>query len=307
MKTIVKNRKQKIYSAFGFLLESEIDLPELIPGEGITEVGIIFGQIPEALHAPEEKNPWYEMSSDEYILRVEGVAGFYVSKGNVIIIEADQKATEDTIRLYLLSTVFAVLLAQRSYLVLHGAAVVFRERAALFLGHSGAGKSLIANGFYMRNQRVIADEICAIKVIDNRVMIFPGIAQINVWKSCLKGEFDSMETFVPVREGLLKYAVSIGDSHSFQMKPTEVCNLLALKESNGPASEIKMLTGIEKMNQILRNSYFKSLLELTLGKKEFFRLCAAVGNGCVLKELVKNRDVLSHTQLVDVISMELGI
>jgi len=307
LKTDIQKRKQKVYSAFGFLLESEMDLPELIPGEGIPEVRIIFGQIPIALDDPEEKSPWYEISSDEYILRVEGVAGFYVTKGNIVVIEADQNASEDTIRLFLLSAVFAVLLAQRHYFLLHGAAVVLNDKAVLFLGHSGAGKSLIANNFLKRNHSVISDEICAIKVIDNKAMIFPGISQINVWKSSFEDETESIEGLVPVREGLLKYAVSIGDSYSYQINPIEVGNLFVLKESNGPTTEFKVISGLEKMNQLLRNSYFKSLLELTLGKKELFRFCAILGNGCALKELVKNRDILSPIQLVDIIVAELGI
>ncbi len=62
--------KRKIYSAFGFLLESEIELPGLISANETTEpdVRILFGEVPECVLSPLDRTDWHEYSAHEAIL-----------------------------------------------------------------------------------------------------------------------------------------------------------------------------------------------------------------------------------------------
>jgi hypothetical protein len=75
------------------------------------------------------------------------------------------------VRAALLGKVMAYLMRQRGWLPLHASAVEIHGSAALFLGHSGAGKSTTAAAFYSRGYPVLADDVGAVKFTDGKVLL----------------------------------------------------------------------------------------------------------------------------------------
>jgi hypothetical protein len=136
------------YCVSGLSVSSEVDLPGLIadPVSGrLPDVTIRRQRVPQALDGvAASRGPTWEIAGDRFLLRITGVARFLLTGGHDIAFELEEDATEDDVAIFLIGTVFGILLHQRQHVVLHASAVRVGGKAVLFCGPSGAGKSTIA-------------------------------------------------------------------------------------------------------------------------------------------------------------------
>src|ERR1700679_947977 len=94
-----------------FLYVTDLLLPELplaAPGESGQTVQIRLGATPAALSAPLASDESYEANDTEFLLRLPGVATYYVRDGREIIVNRDADAPELDVRSYLLGNLFAL-------------------------------------------------------------------------------------------------------------------------------------------------------------------------------------------------------
>src|SRR6202789_1954685 len=144
-----------------FLLESEVPIPELkIQETGAPDAFIRLGKVPEKLENVVANESRWWASRDEYLLRVPGVASFYVTHGCEVIVEPAPDALPGDIRAYLLAPIFSTLCYQAGMYSLHASSVRVGDGVAAFLGHSGAGKSTLAAYLQRRGYAVVSDDIC---------------------------------------------------------------------------------------------------------------------------------------------------
>ena len=137
-------RFERVYECWGLRIHSELPCPELMEGGGEAEVFVRFGRVPERLPEVKIRGVFFEMNENEFLLKVDGVAGYWVGNGNEILIEPCESAEESAIRLFLLGSAFGALLHQRGLVPFHGSAVEIDGRAVMFVGPSGTGKSTLA-------------------------------------------------------------------------------------------------------------------------------------------------------------------
>ena len=100
-----------------------------------------------------------EHSVECSLIRIENVADFEVSKGQLIRVWPAHGATEKDIEIFLFGPVWATLCHQRGMLPLHASAIVTRGSIAAFAGHSGAGKSTIAASLGSLDYELVTDDI----------------------------------------------------------------------------------------------------------------------------------------------------
>lgn len=291
---------KKLYLTFGLVIESELELNELLPATGQADVQIMLGKAPDHLENPEVTTPWYEAAPGRFLLRVEGIARYYVESGELIIIEPHPAAQPEAIRVFLLHTVLAALLQQRDYLVLHGATAVVDGKAVVLVGNSSVGKTAIALTLFDRGYEIFGDEIGVIKLQEGKPVVVPGVPQLNVWGDTLKRADHDVERYQPIRQEIEKYAVPIHDQ--FGKSSVALGNIILMKQHNLVENAWEPLKGAAGFEQMLRNAYF---VETVANQAQHFMIGAAIMQNTHLGRVTFNDQPYQVDKVTDFILGEL--
>lgn len=171
------------YSGYNLEIRSEISLPSLAvsPGRSRPNVTIRLGRVIRPT-IPESQGFEFHVSDSGAYFSWPNLGAFFVRSGEEIIVQPVPGAEEAALRLPLLGTVWAVLLHQRQFFVLHASAVAVNGGGVAFLGNKGQGKSTTIATLYRRGHTLIADDTVA--VVFDRVgapALLPGFPLIKIW------------------------------------------------------------------------------------------------------------------------------
>jgi hypothetical protein len=203
------------YRICGLSVSSDIVLPGLIAGEpnAIPQVTIRRGRVPEALLEPTATGPTWQVARNKFLLSIPNIARFLLEDGQRIVFAPETEASAEDVPIFILGTVFGILLHQREQIVLHASAVEVNGRAVVFCGPSGAGKSTLAAALVQRGYRLITDDVCTITLSDAAPpMVHPDGRQFKLWAQGIqKLELESVRR-EPVRGCLEKFYVEPRDA-----------------------------------------------------------------------------------------------
>ena len=136
--------KRYQYTAYGLNILSCIPCPELSPGNGLPDVTIRYGAVPDSLVGAKERGTWYQATPEQLLLSIDGVGRYLITGGKEIVIERAPNAKDDVVRLFLLGSAVGALLYQKGLLPLHGSAIEANGGCVAILCDSGLGKSALA-------------------------------------------------------------------------------------------------------------------------------------------------------------------
>lgn len=264
-----------LYRANGLTLRSEINLPELHPGAGRADVEIRYGTSPTELDDAALKAPRAQASPGEYLLTVDGVGRYWVRDGRTVVLDPAAGATEDDVRVFLLSSVMGVLAHEHGFLPLHASAVSIDGACVLLAGSSGVGKSTMAAALHRRGHPVVADDICAISLgPGGDPLLQPGYRHLKLWGDALEHVGRELGEHRRIRPGTDKYSVILPGgalpdpfpvSRIFVLTP----EMVRLDEE----VEVRPLRGRAKVAALLRETY-RFRLVAGLGRSgRHLRLC----------------------------------
>jgi hypothetical protein len=173
------------YMISGLRVQSEIELPSAIRiGELTTDAEVVIrrGAVPETLPDAGSRGDGWAFDGRRFLLDIPRVMRVLVSDGQSIVVDGNPAADPGDCVLYLLGTCFAILLHQRGRVVLHASAVAVQDRAMLFCGVSGAGKSTIAALLGRRGYPLLNDDVCNLSLIGNgEYVVYPDGRMLKLW------------------------------------------------------------------------------------------------------------------------------
>ena len=158
----------QFYRVSGLSVASEIDLPGLIAGtpELAPQVTIRRGPVPESLPATTASGPTWLIAGKQFLFRIPDIARFLLNDGSEIVVAPESEASVTDIPIFILGTMFGILLHQREQIVLHASAVRVNGKAVLFCGSSGAGKSTLAAALAQRGYLLVTDDFSTVTAED---------------------------------------------------------------------------------------------------------------------------------------------
>lgn len=276
------------YAVFGLQLTSEIDLPELPRGTGPAEVTIRTGPPPEPLDDPVVDSVLYQAAPGRLRLEVPNVATYLASDGTDVVVAAHPDAGADEVRLFLYGSVLGAILQQRGILTIHASAVTDGERAILFAGPSGHGKSTLAAAFLDVGYRLLSDDVVAIRSYPGRgAVAAAAYPEIKLWADALKRLEIDAEGLRRVRSKLDKSYVS--NVERFAAEPMPVSHVYILHSHNRDEFVLTAATGRAKLGFLVRNTYRRNFLDGLGGKEAHFDGCVTLSQHARVVTVIRPR------------------
>ena len=286
------------FEAYNLVVASEIDLPELLPylrDDREDDVSISRQPLPqEGLAGGVQLGPFLWASAREFWLHVPEVARFLVRDGTKIIVDPAPGVDEDSVRVFLLGSVFGALLLQRGRLVLHGNAIRIGSSSIVCVGPSGAGKSTLAAGFRRRGFPILADDVVA---VDEHWRALPGFPRIKLWHDVAERLELEPESLKRIRPTLNKYNLPLGTSFGSEAVP--ITRIYVLSDDHVDDVQLVELQGMAKFKQLLENTYRSRYLDGMELRPRHLGLLSGLSNRVKLARLVRPRGGFTLEPLID--------
>lgn len=277
-----------LYRAYGLTLDSELELPELCATDsGPAALTIRLGRI--EYEGPHRGKVICRPVSDRAVLVVfEPIGVALVKDGKEITLTPSEKAAPLAVRLFLLQQVMAMALWQRDYLLLHAGAVVLDEKAVVFMGGSGQGKSTMVAAMNALGCPALCDDVLAIEMKRNGPMAQVGLTHLKLSEAAreLAGVGLGEAQLIPDRSEKRLYALK---SNAVEAAPLRAIFLLV----SGERIEFQEAPPARALIELVRQSYGAELVA-PLGKAaRHFEQCAEIARTVPIFVLSRPRDLSS--------------
>ncbi len=114
-----------------------------------------------------------EVAPGEFMMKVPGVADFYVAEGLLVEYVCHSGADREWVRLYLEGVVLVALLHQRDIISFHASSFVFDGCGVVILGETGAGKSSLTLSFILGGAGFLTDDLTPVVFTPGRPCVMP--------------------------------------------------------------------------------------------------------------------------------------
>lgn len=281
------------YFAYNLTLQSDISLPLPLSTSGKPDIVITFGELdePENLSRTHD-GVWYAYGSDFLYLKWENIGTYLIKEGGEIILSPSQKlnSTEQLLLVPLLGTVMAIALYQKGLTALHGSSVKIDDKALIFLGAKGEGKSTMAGYFRKQGHTLISDDVCAVDMHKKDVpLIYPSFPQLKLWPDAMRYLDYKTAKHKRVHPQFEKRNISLDTG--FSATPCRVAAIIVLK--TGVTDKHEILTGHKAIPALLPHLIINRFPELqpdSLKKEIYFQLTELI-KSIPVHQLERPRDI----------------
>ena len=267
------------HAGCGLILESDIELPGLVPVEEQSSrqtITVRQADLPDSLgDGIEKQGPNWERSADAFLLRIPGLARFRIRDAEAIDYQPEGDTPPEELTAFLTGSVLGILLHLRGSVVLHASAVIVDGQAMLFCGRSGAGKSTLAAALGERGYEMMSDDLCPLSPgEDGRLWVQADGRHHKLWKQSLAG-LDLMDRKgEEVRHQINKFFVAPKARRS---SAARVGGLYELAEQRaGEEAGIERLSIPDASLLVRRNAFRPRVMWQLDQKADYFRTAAAL-------------------------------
>ncbi|MCE7066846.1 serine kinase [Dyadobacter sp. CY326] len=248
----------KSYKAFGLIIHSEIELPELSDGDAGMEADLHIElgefELPPLtnthLYRRGVRASFAKDADENLYLHWDGIASFKAINGNQLIVNPLVQ-DHNLISLFTVSEAVGLILFQRGLFLLHASAVQVGNEAWCFMGTPGAGKSTTAAAFIKAGCKLLSDDLTAISFdSDGLAYIIPAYPQLKIWDNTVNGLDYERSDLHPVSEGVNKF--SYQPKTDFPQEPVRLREVFFLHRARNKKS-LTPLPAIEMPTETLKN------------------------------------------------------
>lgn len=292
------------YAAYGLKIFSELPLPELVSAPQLfspdaADVVIRLGSVDRAVFEDDAANTYrFRVTPDDAAFYWQTLGAMRVHEGREIIVEPEAGVEERLLRLPILGSVFAILLQQRGFLVLHASTIAIEGQAVAFLGWKGRGKSTMAATLHARGHRLLSDDVVATRLDDPaRPLVYPGFPQFKLWPDAVEALGENPASLPQLYSDIEKRARSGSEGFGLEPVPLSRVYVLEMREDDAQEIEIVPLPAPEAIAHLIAHTYsarFGNDLLRGPSGSQHFQNCALVAKsvGCRFLRRPSSLDLL---------------
>lgn len=286
------------YWAYGLNIQSEIQFPELFETSEYKDPDaiLLLGSVSKTLEGDLGfRSENIMISPTSYLLHVKGVASYFVSDGNQIVIEKDPASDWDSLRLFCLSNAFAALLHQRNLIPLHCSAFVDKGELVLIMGDSGAGKSTSLAGMINKGYKPFSDDVCVpfFKEESDELYLYSSYPMMKYWGDTYQiVDIGGGTKNRQIRADIDKYGVYFHEQFIVEAMRVKLV-LLIEKDDKINVVSVKIIGGVDLFQRLERNAYRGEYLGFSGLQKEHFELFTTIAKS--IKTFLISRPSLDNS------------
>lgn len=289
------------YTAYGLVISSDMPFPELNAGEGMSDVVIRDGEVPDQLEQADAVGVLYQANAHQFLLKLKNIANYLVQNGNEIIIDRCPDTTSSEVRVFLLGSCLGALLHQRGMLAIHASAIETEKGAVLFCGPSGCGKSTLLSALVERGYPMLADDIVGLVLNDlKEPVVLPGYPQIKLWEDSAEQLGQPTDDLHRVRPQLGKYALPSYNNFS-QAEHIPLSAIYVLNPYNDTDIILEPVNDSAKFDAVLHNTYRERFLDGFGLRLPHFRLATATAKAARVTIVKRPTGSFRLRHLVDIL------
>lgn len=279
------------YRVYGIEIESEIKIEEFLEIDELDfeweRVEIRYGNIPKDIMNRLKAGQYSCENRNDIYLYIEGVATYYISNGNKVIIDIYKNADKKMVNIYLLGSVLGILMIQRRQVAIHGATISKNNKAFILTGDRGAGKSTLTTALGLKGYDFLSDDVAAVSCISKPV-ISHGFPYQKLCEDAInKLDYDKSKCRSFIAEDKIKYLVPVKDK--FIKSNVELNSIFEISISyNRDDVIIEEVIGHEKLEKILEHIYRKEYIKACGGmSKEYFKECVNIAKNIRFYKIIR--------------------
>ena len=235
----------------------------------------------------------------EHIIYSDGVEFWLDPVAGRIWATWPETLTLEHVTPYLLGPVLGIFLSLRGVASFHASAIVLHERAVLFLGDPGAGKSTTAAAMSKRGHALLADDIVGIIERDGKFLAIPAYPYVSLWPQSAE-MICGLDVKLPnLFPGFEKQRFT---PSSFQESPVPLGAVFVLGErsSGDNLPRIEELPLREQLLALVANSYATRILS-EKARAEEFQLFGRMVGAIPIRRLLAHSDPTRLSSFCDFI------
>ena len=262
------------YLISGLNVASEVAFGGMIErsAAAIADVSIRGGPVPEKLEQASHSGPNWQIDGEQLLLEVPGIVRMLVIAGREIIFETIEGTTAEDAAIFLSGTGVGMVLHQRGQVVLHASAVRVGDKAVLFCGASGVGKSTMAAALGEAGYDLVADDFAAIMIRDRVAMVEPDGRQHKLWQNAIERLDLAARSAGAVRSSLAKFYVEPSRAAT---EPLPLGAIFQLREARPPHTPGIARPNIVDAGLIVRRNVYRPAMVKRLNQQNLYFASAA--------------------------------
>ena len=263
------------FYVYGLNFKSEIEIQEFEKVDRIENKDIVtirYSKMQKQIKDKISDGCNVQLFKDKIWFHINNIATYCITNGNSIEVEVCENADMQLMKVYIMCSCLGFIMLQRDIVAIHGAVIEIDNKAVIFTGDKGAGKSTLSTALRERGYRFISDDVASTK-FDKVPYVMPGFPYQKLCKSAMDNfgyEKDKYITFMSDDE--IKYIVPAKDK--FVYEDRELTAIVKLSVGSVEEVTIEELRGGEKLNNIIENIYRGEYIKYLDGMNpKYFKLC----------------------------------
>lgn len=301
----------RYYSVFGVTLESDFDFDVLETAAPSNDASLL-----RVIHTrgirpvdPLPVDPYFDIQPDRQFMHWNAVGTFCIVDAQTVQIEPSDGVSDHLISQAFLGLVMSLVLERRGVLCLHASAVSVNNRAVIFLGDKGAGKSTTSGALLMRGHVPITDDLVAVGDLGTEPAmptVRPGFASMKLWPDSV----DALALDADASDRMIHPSVAKVQKRmpaEIAPQPVAMGALMVLRrDAECARPQAIRKPSHEALQVVLRFTFMARYGETRLGREhlaQHMKRCAAVVANVPVYELMFPADLSRLTEVAEAIEM----